>query len=281
MGNIIDGKLISSQIRDEIAENVKKLKRKPGLAVIIVGEDPASQIYVRNKEKACEQVGFYSKTYRLNQEATTCELLNLINVLNFDDKIDGILVQLPLPKHIDEKAVIEAIKPEKDVDTFSEKNTGKIMIGTQTISPCTPSGIIELLKRYNIDICGKTCVVVGRSNIVGKPMAMLLLQENGTVTICHSKTENLKEITKTADILVVAIGKSKFITRDMIKNNAVIIDVGMNRDENGKLSGDVDFENVKDIVSYITPVPGGVGPMTITMLLKNTFMLSLKNQNSI
>lgn len=281
MGNIIDGKLISSQIRDEIAENVKKLKRKPGLAVIIVGEDPASQIYVRNKEKACEQVGFYSKTYRLNQEATTYELLNLINVLNFDDKIDGILVQLPLPKHIDEKAVIEAIKPEKDVDTFSEKNTGKIMIGTQTISPCTPSGIIELLKRYNIDICGKTCVVVGRSNIVGKPMAMLLLQENGTVTICHSKTENLKEITKTADILVVAIGKSKFITRDMIKNNAVIIDVGMNRDENGKLSGDVDFENVKDIVSYITPVPGGVGPMTITMLLKNTFMLSLKNQNSI
>lgn len=281
MGNIIDGKLISSQIRDEIAENVKKLKRKPGLAVIIVGEDPASQIYVRNKEKACEQVGFYSKTYRLNQEATTYELLNLINVLNFDDKIDGILVQLPLPKHIDEKAVIEAIKPEKDVDTFSEKNTGKIMIGTQTISPCTPSGIIELLKRYNIDICGKTCVVVGRSNIVGKPMVMLLLQENGTVTICHSKTENLKEITKTADILVVAIGKSKFITRDMIKNNAVIIDVGMNRDENGKLSGDVDFENVKDIVSYITPVPGGVGPMTITMLLKNTFMLSLKNQNSI
>ena len=281
MGNIIDGKLISSQIRDEIAENVKKLKRKPGLAVIIVGEDPASQIYVRNKEKACEQVGFYSKTYRLNREATTYELLNLINVLNFDDKIDGILVQLPLPKHIDEKAVIEAIKPEKDVDTFSEKNTGKIMIGTQTISPCTPSGIIELLKRYNIDICGKTCVVVGRSNIVGKPMAMLLLQENGTVTICHSKTENLKEITKTADILVVAIGKSKFITRDMIKNNAVIIDVGMNRDENGKLSGDVDFENVKDIVSYITPVPGGVGPMTITMLLKNTFMLSLKNQNSI
>lgn len=281
MGNIIDGKLISSQIRDEIAENVKKLKRKPGLAVIIVGEDPASQIYVRNKEKACEQVGFYSKTYRLNQEATTYELLNLINVLNFDDKIDGILVQLPLPKHIDEKAVIEAIKPEKDVDTFSEKNTGKIMIGTQTISPCTPSGIIELLKRYNIDICGKTCVVVGRSNIVGKPMAMLLLQENGTVTICHSKTENLKEITKTADILVVAIGKSKFITRDMIKNNAVIIDVGMNRDENGKLSGDVDFKNVKDIVSYITPVPGGVGPMTITMLLKNTFMLSLKNQNSI
>lgn len=281
MGNIIDGKLISSQIRDEIAENVKKLKRKPGLAVIIVGEDPASQIYVRNKEKACEQVGFYSKTYRLNQEATTYELLNLINVLNFDDKIDGILVQLPLPKHIDEKAVIEAIKPEKDVDTFSEKNTGKIMIGTQTISPCTPSGIIELLKRYNIDICGKTCVVVGRSNIVGKPMAMLLLQENGTVTVCHSKTENLKEITKTADILVVAIGKSKFITRDMIKNNAVIIDVGMNRDENGKLSGDVDFENVKDIVSYITPVPGGVGPMTITMLLKNTFMLSLKNQNSI
>ena len=281
MGNIIDGKLISSQIRDEIAENVKKLKRKPGLAVIIVGEDPASQIYVRNKEKACEQVGFYSKTYRLNQEATTYELLNLINVLNFDDKIDGILVQLPLPKHIDEKAVIEAIKPEKDVDTFSEKNTGKIMIGTQTISPCTPSGIIELLKRYNIDICGKTCVVVGRSNIVGKPMAMLLLQENGTVTICHSKTENLKEITKTADILVVAIGKSKFITRDMIKNNAVIIDVGMNRDKNRKLSGDVDFENVKDIVSYITPVPGGVGPMTITMLLKNTFMLSLKNQNSI
>ena len=281
MGNIIDGKLISSQIRDEIAENVKKLKRKPGLAVIIVGEDPASQIYVRNKEKACEQVGFYSKTYRLNQEATTYELLNLINVLNFDDKIDGILVQLPLPKHIDEKAVIESIKPEKDVDTFSQKNTGKIMIGTQTISPCTPSGIIELLKRYNIDICGKTCVVVGRSNIVGKPMAMLLLQENGTVTICHSKTENLKEITKTADILVVAIGKSKFITRDMIKNNAVIIDVGMNRDENGKLSGDVDFENVKDIVSYITPVPGGVGPMTITMLLKNTFMLSLKNQNSI
>ena len=281
MGNIIDGKLISSQIRDEIAENVKKLKRKPGLAVIIVGEDPASQIYVRNKEKACEQVGFYSKTYRLNQEATTYELLNLINVLNFDDKIDGILVQLPLPKHIDEKAVIEAIKPEKDVDTFSEKNTGKIMIGTQTISPCTPSGIIELLKRYNIDICGKTCVVVGRSNIVGKPMAMLLLQENGTVTICHSKTENLKEITKTADILVVAIGKSKFITRDMIKNNAVIIDVGMNRDKNGKLSGDVDFENVKDIVSYITPVPGGVGPMTITMLLKNTFLLSFKNQNSI
>ena len=271
MGNIIDGKLISSQIRDEIAENVKKLKRKPGLAVIIVGEDPASQIYVRNKEKACEQVGFYSKTYRLNQEATTCELLNLINVLNFDDKIDGILVQLPLPKHIDEKAVIEAIKPEKDVDTFSEKNTGKIMIGTQTISPCTPSGIIELLKRYNIDICGKTCVVVGRSNIVGKPMAMLLLQENGTVTICHSKTENLKEITKTADILVVAIGKSKFITRDMIKNNAVIIDVGMNRDENGKLSGDVDFENVKDIVSYITPVPGGIGQMTVAELAVNTY----------
>ena len=274
MAKIIDGKAISAQIREEIAEKVKEYNARtgklPGLAVVIVGENPASQVYVRNTKKACEQVGFNSWVYEMPESTTQDELNALIDKLNIDDSVHGILVQLPLPKHLDEEQVILRIKPEKDVDAFHPTNVGRITIGNPKFLPCTPAGIMELLHRSNIEISGKECVVIGRSNIVGKPMALLLLAENGTVTVCHSKTKDLKEVCRRADILVVAIGKADFITSDMVKEGAVVIDVGMNRNAQGKLTGDVDFASVSDIASYITPVPGGVGPMTITMLLQNT-----------
>lgn len=243
---------------------------KIGLAVVIVGDDPASRVYVNNKKKACEYVGFDSYEYALPKETGEDELLSLIDKLNTDDRINGILVQLPLPKHISEEKIINRINPKKDVDAFHPENVGKIMTGSYDFLPCTPSGVMELIKESGIDICGKECVVLGRSNIVGKPQAMLLLHANGTVTICHSKTKNLKEITKRADILVAAIGKEKFVTADMIKDGAVVIDVGINRNAEGKLCGDVDFENAVLVAGAITPVPGGVGPMTIAMLMKNT-----------
>ena len=274
MAKIIDGKLISAQIREEIAEKVKEYNSKtgklPGLAVVIVGENPASQVYVRNKKKACEQVGFNSWVYEMPESTTQDELNALIDKLNEDGAVHGILVQLPLPKHLDEEQVILRIKPEKDVDAFHPYNVGRITIGNPKFLPCTPAGIMELLHRSNIEISGKECVVIGRSNIVGKPMALLLLSENGTVTVCHSKTHDLKDVCKRADILVVAIGKADFVTADMVKEGAVVIDVGMNRNAEGKLTGDVDFASVSEVASHITPVPGGVGPMTITMLLQNT-----------
>ena len=274
MAKIIDGKAISAQIREEIAEKVKLYNEKtglrPGLAVIIVGENPASQVYVRNKKKACEQVGFNSWVYEMPESTTQDELNALIDKLNGDHGVHGILVQLPLPKHLDEEEVILRIKPEKDVDAFHPYNVGRITIGDPKFLPCTPAGIMELLHRSNIEISGKECVVIGRSNIVGKPMALLLLAENGTVTVCHSKTKDLKEVCRRADILVVAIGRADFITADMVKEGTVVIDVGMNRNAEGKLTGDVDFASVSEVASYITPVPGGVGPMTITMLLQNT-----------
>lgn len=277
---IIDGKAVSAAVRERITNEVealKKMGKETGLAVIIVGEDPASKVYVNNKKKGCAQVGINSYEYALPEETTTEELLELINKLNSDARVDGILCQLPLPRHIDEKTVINSIAPEKDVDAFHPVNTGHIMIGDHSFLPCTPAGIIEMLKFYNIQISGKECVVIGRSNIVGKPMAMLLLQNSGTVTICHSKTENLADTTRRADILVAAVGKANFVTSDMVKDGAVVIDVGMNRNSEGKLCGDVDFENVKDKSSFITPVPGGVGPMTITMLLNNTLTASKNN----
>ena len=274
MANIIDGKAISAQIREEITEKVKIYNEKtgkcPGLAVVIVGENPASQVYVRNKKKACEQVGFNSWVYEMPESTTQEELDLLIERLNEDSAVHGILVQLPLPAHLDEEHVILKIKPEKDVDAFHPTNVGRITIGNPKFLPCTPAGIMELLHRSNIEISGKECVVIGRSNIVGKPMALLLISENGTVTVCHSKTHDLKEVCRRADILVVAIGKADFVTADMVKEGAVVIDVGMNRNAEGKLMGDVDFASVSEVASYITPVPGGVGPMTITMLLQNT-----------
>ena len=274
MAKIIDGKAISKQVREEIAADVVSFKEKhgqaPGLAVIIVGNDPASQVYVRNKKKACEEVGFYSESYELPAETTQEELVALVEKLNSDDKINGILVQLPLPKHLNETEILLKIKPEKDVDAFHPYNVGKIMIGNHDFLPCTPAGVMVLLERSGIEIAGKKCVVIGRSNIVGKPMAMLLLHANGTVTICHSRTQNLKEICREADILVASIGKPEFVTGDMVKDGAVVVDVGINRLDNGKLVGDVAFSEVEPKASYITPVPGGVGPMTITMLLKNT-----------
>ena len=270
---IIDGKKVSAEVKAQVAKETEELKQQgitPGLAVVIVGDDPASRVYVNNKKKACEIVGFKSEEYALPAETTQEELLELVNTLNNKKDINGILVQLPLPKHLDEKEVIEAINPIKDVDAFHATNVGKIMIGDYDFLPCTPAGVMEMLASYDIDVNGKNCVVIGRSNIVGKPMAMLLLHKNGTVTICHSRTQNLKEVCAGADILVAAVGIPKFVTADMVKEGAVVIDVGMDRDENGKLCGDVDFENVKDKTSYITPVPGGVGPMTIAMLMKNT-----------
>ncbi|MBR2335925.1 MAG: bifunctional methylenetetrahydrofolate dehydrogenase/methenyltetrahydrofolate cyclohydrolase FolD [Clostridia bacterium] len=274
MATIIDGKLISKKVREEIAADVAVFKEKyncaPGLAVIIVGNDPASQVYVRNKKRGCEEVGFYSESYELPESTTQEELIALVERLNADDKIHGILVQLPLPKHLDETEVLLKIKPEKDVDAFHPYNVGKIMIGNYDLLPCTPAGVMVLLERYGIDVSGKKCVVIGRSNIVGKPMAMLLLHANGTVTICHSRTQNLKEVCREADILVASIGKPEFVKADMIKEGAVVVDVGINRLESGKLVGDVDFAEVEPKASFITPVPGGVGPMTITMLLKNT-----------
>lgn len=276
---IIDGKKVSAYLKDKIAAEVKENGYKPGLAVIIVGDDPASKIYVNNKKKACEYCGFYSEEYALPLNTTQSELIALINRLNNDDKIDGILCQLPLPKHIDKKAVIKAISPAKDVDAFNEINVGKIMIGNYSFSPCTPSGVIELLRFYNIDLCSKNAVVIGRSNIVGKPMAMLLMHEDATVTVCHSKTKNLKEICLNADVIVSSVGKPKIVTADMVKEGAVVIDVGISRTENGKICGDVDFENVKDKTSYITPVPGGVGPMTIAVLMQNTLKAYKLNKN--
>lgn len=273
---IIDGKAISLACREKIASDTEKFKKAhgfaPGLSVIIVGEDPASKVYVRNKKLGCEQVGFKSDVYELPENTTREELNALIDKLNADDSVHGILVQLPLPRHIDSEEVIARISPEKDVDAFHESNVGRIMIGNYSFLPCTPAGVMVLLRESGIDISGKECVVVGRSNIVGKPMAMLLLQANGTVTVCHSRTKDLAEVTRRADILVVAIGKADFITGDMVKDGAVVIDVGMNRRADGKLTGDVDFATVSEKASYITPVPGGVGPMTITMLLQNTLV---------
>ena len=272
MAQLIDGKLISTQIKDELRDKVATLKEQgiiPCLAVIQVGNDPASSVYVNNKKKACAYIGIESLSYELEEAVSQEELLTLIEKLNQDDKVNGILVQLPLPKHIDENAVIHAISPKKDVDGFHPETVGNMCIGTKGFLPCTPAGVIQLLKRSGIEIAGKECVVVGRSNIVGKPMAMLLLRENGTVTITHSRTKDLKEVTKRADILVVALGKPKFITKEYVKEGAVVIDVGIHRNENNKLCGDVDFEDVIDKVSAITPVPGGVGPMTIAMLMDN------------
>ena len=280
MAKIIDGKQIAKEVRAEIAAECAELKKKgiiPGLAVVIVGTDPASQVYVRNKKKACEEVGFRSEVFELPEETTEEELLALVKKLNEDINIHGILVQLPLPEHLDDEVIIANIDPKKDVDAFHPSNVGKIMIGNYDFLPCTPAGVMVLLEKSGIDVSGKECVVVGRSNIVGKPQAMLLLHANGTVTICHSRTKDLAEVTRRADILVVAIGKADFITGDMVKDGAVVIDVGMNRKADGKLTGDVDFATVEPKASYITPVPGGVGPMTITMLLRNTLTSAKKH----
>ena len=283
MIKIIDGKAISKEIKDEVKKAVSDLKEQGitvSLAVIQVGNDPASGVYVGNKKKACAYCGIESVSYELAEETTQDELLTLIEKLNKDEKINGILVQLPLPKHMDEDAVIKAIAPIKDVDGFHPQSVGALCIGQPGFVSCTPAGIIELLKRSNVEIAGKECVVIGRSNIVGKPMAILLLRENGTVTITHSRTKDLKEVTKRADILVVAIGKPKMITREYVKEGAVVIDVGIHRNENNKLCGDVDFDDVAPVCSAITPVPGGVGPMTIAMLMKNclTSVALMQNQ---
>lgn len=283
MAKIIDGKAVSQKVKDEVRQEVAMLKEQGisvGLAVIIVGNNPASRTYVNNKKKACADTGIVSQEYALPEETTMDELLALINRLNKNKDVNGILCQLPLPAGLDEKAVIENISPEKDVDAFHAVNTGHIMIGDYSFLPCTPAGIMEMLKYYNIEIEGRECVIIGRSNIVGKPMAMLLLAKNGTVTICHSKTKNLKEVTARADILVAAVGKPYFVSADMVKDGAVVIDVGMDRNSEGKLCGDVAFDEVEKKVSYITPVPGGVGPMTIATLLKNT-VTAAKLQNGI
>ena len=283
MATRIDGKAISAALRGEIAAEVVELKKQgitPGLAVILVGEDPASQTYVRNKQKACEEVGFHGEQINLPATTTQEELLAVVKELNARKDIHGILCQLPLPKGLDDSLVIAAIDPKKDVDAFHAENVGHIMIGDQQFLPCTPAGVMELIHRSDITVEGKHCVVIGRSNIVGKPMAMLLLQENGTVTICHSRTKNLAEVCRQADILVAAVGRAKFVTADMVKPGATVIDVGINRDENGKLCGDVDFDAVEPIAGAITPVPGGVGPMTIALLMKNT-LTAAKQQNNI
>ena len=275
---------MAADTKARVKERTEELKNTyhitPGLAVVIVGDDPASRVYVNNKKKACEAVGFVSEEYALPAETTQEELLALVETLNNKPDISGILVQLPLPKHLDDKAVIAAINPQKDVDAFHAVNVGKIMLGEYDFLPCTPAGVMEMLHSYQIPVEGRECVVIGRSNIVGKPMAMLLLHENGTVTICHSRTKNLAEVCRRADILVAAVGIPKFVKADMVKEGAVVIDVGMDRDENGKLCGDVDFENVKEKCSFITPVPGGVGPMTIATLMKNT-LKACKLQNNI
>jgi methylenetetrahydrofolate dehydrogenase (NADP+)/methenyltetrahydrofolate cyclohydrolase len=279
----MDGKALSKKVRGQILAETEALKAKgitPGLAVIIVGEDPASQIYVRNKEKACEECGFYSEKYALPADTTEEELLALIDKLNKDDKIHGILCQMPVPKQIREQAVIDAISYKKDVDAFHPINVGKIMVGNFDFLPCTPAGVMELLDEYGVDPKGKECVVIGRSNIVGKPQAMLLLHRHGTVTICHSRTQNLKEVCRRADILVAAVGKADFVTGDMVKEGATVIDVGMNRKADGKVTGDVCYEEAAKKAAFITPVPGGVGPMTITMLMKNT-LKAAKLQNNL
>ncbi len=276
---IIDGKAISAAVKEQVRAEIERDKIKAGLAVVIVGDDPASRVYVNNKKKACELCGIQSFEYALPAETEQNQLLELIDTLNADKNVNGILVQLPLPDHFDEKAVIERISPLKDVDAFHESNVGKIMIGNYAFLPCTPAGCMELIHSTGVDVAGKECVVIGRSNIVGKPMAMLLLHENGTVTVCHSKTKNLTEVCRRADILVAAVGRPNFVTADMVKDGAVVIDVGINRLENGKLCGDVKFDEVSEKAAYITPVPGGVGPMTIAMLMKNT-LTAARIQNS-
>lgn len=283
MAELINGKEVSMNVKLRVKDEVSKLKENGvdcALAVIIVGDDPASRVYVNNKKKACELCGIRSVEYALSADTTREELLSIIKDLNEDKSINGILCQLPLPKHFDENEITQSISPEKDVDCFNCTNVGKMWVGEYTFKPCTPAGVIELLKAYNIDVSGKDCVIVGRSNIVGKPMAALLLENNATVTVCHSKTKDLAQKLKKADVIVAAVGKAKLITADMVKDGAVVIDVGMNRDENGKLCGDVDFENVKEKASFITPVPGGCGPMTIAMLMENT-VAACKKQNNL
>lgn len=273
MAIIIDGKAVSAKVKAEVAKDVAALNGQGisvGLAVVIVGDDPASRVYVNNKKKACQAVGIYSEEYALPASTSQEELLKLVEKLNQDPKIHGILVQSPLPKGLDEAALVETIDPKKDVDAFHAYNVGKIMQGKYSFLPCTPAGVMELLRSAGVEVCGKRCVVIGRSDIVGKPMAMLLLHQNGTVTICHSKTRNLKDICREADILVSAVGKAGFVTGDMIKPGAAVIDVGMNRNQEGKLCGDVVFDQAEKVAGYITPVPGGVGPMTIAMLMRNT-----------
>lgn len=282
MATVISGKEVSQKVKGEVREKALALKEKGidvGLAVVIVGDNPASRVYVNSKKKACEEVGFNSYEYALPEETTQQELLDLVEVLNNDEKVNGILVQLPLPKQIDENAIINAISPDKDVDAFHPFNVGKIMIGEYAFLPCTPAGIMELIDSTGVEIAGKSCVVIGRSNIVGKPMSMLLLHRSGTVTVCHSKTKNLKEICQNADILVAAVGRPNFVTGDMVKEGAVVIDVGINRMEDGKLCGDVNFAEAEKKASYITPVPGGVGPMTIAMLMKNTLTAAMIKNN--
>ena len=278
MSTILDGKALAAKCKEAVKKEAESLQRKPGLAVIIVGNNPASRVYVNSKRKDCEDCGFLSEEYAMPEETTQEELIALIETLNGREDIDGILCQLPLPKGIDEEAVLMAISPEKDVDGFHPMNMGSLLIGKEGFLPCTPYGIMEILKEYDIDPLGKHCVVVGRSNIVGKPMALLLLQKHGTVAICHSRTKNLAEVCRSADILVAAVGKVNLITADMVKPGAVVIDVAMNRNENGKLCGDVDYPAVEAIASAITPVPGGVGPMTRAMLMKNTLLAAQKHQ---
>lgn len=283
MAKIIDGKAVSAKVKEQVRKEAEVLKQKGieiGLAVVIVGDNPASRVYVNNKKKACAEVGFTSYEYALPEETTEAELLELVEKLNNDDRVNGILVQLPLPKQINENAIINAIRPDKDVDAFHPENVGHIMIGDFSFLPCTPAGVMELIAETGVDVCGKNCVVIGRSNIVGKPMAMLLLHKNGTVTICHSRTKNLAEICSKADILVAAVGKAGFVTPDMVKEGSVVIDVGMNRNAEGKLCGDVDYAACFDKAGYITPVPGGVGPMTIAMLMRNT-LTAAKIKNNI
>ncbi|HCD69997.1 MAG TPA: bifunctional methylenetetrahydrofolate dehydrogenase/methenyltetrahydrofolate cyclohydrolase FolD [Ruminococcaceae bacterium] len=279
MAKIIDGKAVSAAVKEQVRDEIARDGIKAGLAVVIVGNDPASRVYVNNKKKACEFCGITSFEYALPEETTMKQLLELIDTLNSDGKVNGILVQLPLPKQLDEKEVIARISPEKDVDAFHEQNVGKIMIGNYSFLPCTPSGCMDLIHSTGVEISGKECVVIGRSNIVGKPMAMLLLHENGTVTICHSRTKNLAEVCRRADILVAAVGRPNFVTADMVKEGAVVIDVGINRLDNGKLCGDVKFDEVSEKAGWITPVPGGVGPMTIATLMKNTLTAAKLQQN--
>lgn len=275
---IINGKEIAQDIRNGLKKEIKALSMVPGLAVVLVGDDPASKVYVGNKEKSCKEVGFYSEVHKLAENTSEEELLSLIEQLNNNPKIHGILVQLPLPKHIDEKEVIKKILPTKDVDGFHPLNAGALLVGEKGLQPCTPKGCIRLIKEMGLEISGKKAIVVGRSNIVGKPIALMLLQENATVEICHSRTQDLAQEIKDADILVVAIGKANFITGEMIKPGAVVIDVGINRLENGTLAGDVEFNSAKEVAGFITPVPGGVGPMTIAMLLENTLEAALRQE---
>ena len=277
---IIDGKQVAARCREELKQQVAALRARgiiPGLAVILVGEDPASQVYVRNKHRACEELGIHSEQYTLPADTDRQTLLDLITELNGREEIDGILVQLPLPGHLDEKEILSAIDPAKDVDSFHPQNVGRLVIGDYFFAPCTPSGILTLIDSAGVDLTGKECVVIGRSNIVGKPMALMLLHRNATVTVCHSKTRDLPSVTRRADVLISAVGKAGFVTADMVKPGAVVIDVGMNRNQAGKLCGDVDFESVSRVADYLTPVPGGVGPMTITMLLRST-VLSAQNR---